>query len=88
MHTLFSLKYFLPIDVYVSDGKVGNTTGAFHVLPGKRSIIVADRGYTDTGLWRVWDSMGTSFVGRLKRTSNIGSLESSISQIMPNNTTL
>ncbi|MBR3903012.1 MAG: transposase [Akkermansia sp.] len=36
-------------------------------MPPGRSIIVADRGYDDTQLWRDWDSRGISFVVRLRK---------------------
>jgi len=36
-------------------------------MPPGRSIIIADRGYDDTQLWRDWDSMGISFVVRLRK---------------------
>ena len=48
LHTLFSFNDFLPVDVFVSDGKMSDNDGAYHVLPGRRSIVVADRGYDDT----------------------------------------
>lgn len=67
LHTLFSFNDFLPVDVFVSDGKMSDNDGAYHVLPGRRSIVVADRGYDDTRLWRDWDSMGVTFVVRLRR---------------------
>ena len=67
LHTLFSLNDFLPIDVHVSDGKMSDNIGAYHLMPPGRSIIVADRGYDDTQLWRDWDSRGISFVVRLRK---------------------
>ena len=67
LHTLFSLNDFLPIDVHVSDGKMSDNIGAYHLMPPGRSIIVADRGYDDTELWRDWDSRGISFVVRLRK---------------------
>lgn len=50
LHTLFSFNDFLPVDVFVSDGKMSDNDGAYHVLPGRRSIVMADRGYDDTRL--------------------------------------
>ena len=44
MHTLLSMKDFLPINVHVSDGKVPDNDGPFHLLPKRRSVIAADRG--------------------------------------------
>ena len=67
LHTLFSLNDFLPIDVYVSDGKMSDNLGAYHLMPRGRSIIVADRGYDDSQLWRDWDSRGITFVVRLRK---------------------
>lgn len=67
MHTLFSMRDFLPIDIHVSDGKESDNDGAIHLLPKHRSIIVADRGYDDTELWRNWDSNGITFVVRLRK---------------------
>ncbi len=67
LHTLFSFNDFLPVDIFVSDGKESDNNGAWHVLPSRRSIIVADRGYDDTALWRAWDSRGATFVVRLRR---------------------
>ena len=56
LHTLFSFNDFLPMDVFVSDGKMSDNDGAYHVLPGRRSIVVADRDSDDSALWRAWDS--------------------------------
>lgn len=67
LHTLFSFNDFLPVDIFVSDGKESDNNGAWHVMPTRRSIIVADRGYDDTALWRAWDSRGVTFVVRLRR---------------------
>ena len=67
LHTLFSLSDFLPVDIHISDGKEADNIGAYHVMPGRRSIVVADRGYDDSRLWRDWDSMGTTFVVRLRK---------------------
>lgn len=67
LHTLFSLNDFLPVDVHVSDGKLSDNLGAYHLMPPGRSIIVADRGYDDTELWRDWDSNGICFVVRLRK---------------------
>ena len=67
LHTLFSLNDFLPVDVHVSDGKLSDNLGPYHLMPPGRSIIVADRGYDDTELWRDWDSNGICFVVRLRK---------------------
>ena len=67
LHTLFSLRDFLPVDLYVSDGKMSDNNGAYQLMPAARSIIVADRGYDDSKLWRDWDSRGVTFVVRLRR---------------------
>ena len=67
LHTLFSLNDFLPIDIHISDGKEGDNIGAYHVMPGARSIVVADRGYDDSELWKDWDSRGVTFVVRLRK---------------------
>ena len=67
LHTLFSLRDFLPVDIHISDDKEADNDGAYHVMPGPGSIIVADRGYDDSRLWRAWDSMGTTFVVRLRK---------------------
>ena len=67
LHTLFSLRDFLPVDIHISDGKEADNDGAYHVMPGPRSIVVADRGYDDSQLWNAWDSMGTTFVVRLRK---------------------
>ncbi|MBQ3526214.1 MAG: transposase [Akkermansia sp.] len=68
LHTLFSLNDFLPIDVHVSDGKMSDNIGAYHLMPPGRSIIVADRGYDDTELRRDWDSRGISFARAIAET--------------------
>ncbi len=52
LHTLFSINDFLPIDVHVSDGKMSDNIEAYHLTPPRRGIIVADRGYDDSQLWR------------------------------------
>lgn len=75
LHTLFSLNDFLPVDIHISDGKETDNIGAYHVMPGARSIIVADRGYDDSCLWRDWDSMGTTFVVRLRKDIKFERLE-------------
>lgn len=67
LHTLFSLNDFLPIDVYVSDGKLSDNIGACHLMPPGRSVIVADGGYDDSLLWRDWNSSGIAFVVRLRK---------------------
>ena len=67
MHTLFSMRDFLPVDIYVSDGKKSDNEGAYQLIPNKRQIIVADRGYDDSALWKTWDSNGVTFVVRLRR---------------------
>lgn len=67
LHTLFALNDFLPVDVHVSDGKESDNIGAYHLVPSARSIIVADRGYDDSELWKEWDSRGVTFVVRLRR---------------------
>lgn len=67
LHTLFALNDFLPVEVHVSDGKESDNIGAYHLVPSPRSIIVADRGYDDSELWREWDSRGVTFVVRLRR---------------------
>ncbi|MGN0869498.1 MAG: transposase [Akkermansia sp.] len=58
---------FLPVDVYVSDAKMSDNNGAYQLMPAARSIIVADRGYDNSQLWRDWDSRGVTFVVRLRR---------------------
>lgn len=75
LHTLFSLNDFLPVDIHISDGKETDNIGAYHVMPGAGSIIVADRGYDDSCLWRDWDSMGTTFVVRLRKDIKFERLE-------------
>lgn len=75
LHTLFSLNDFLPIDIHVSDGKMSDNIGAYHLMPGARSIIVADRGYDDSQLWKDWDSRGVTFVVRLRRDIKFKRLE-------------
>lgn len=50
MHTLFSVRDFLPVDIYVSDGKKSDNEGAYHLIPNKRQIIIADRGYDDRAI--------------------------------------
>ena len=67
LYTLFSLNAFLPIDVHVSVGKMSDNIGAYHQMPHGRSIIVADRGYDDTQIWRDWDSRGISLEVRLRK---------------------
>lgn len=67
LHTLFSLNDFLPLDVHVSDGKEGDNIGAYHLMPSARSVIVADRGYDDSELWKEWDSKTATFVVRLRK---------------------
>ena len=75
LHTLFSLNDFLPIDVHVSDGKMSDNIGAYHLMPPGRSVIVADRGYDDSQLWRDWDSRGITFVVRLRKDIKFKRLE-------------
>lgn len=75
MHTLFSMRDFLPVDIYVSDGKKSDNEGAYHLIPNKRQIIVADRGYDDSALWKTWDSNGVTFVVRLRRDIQFDRLE-------------
>ena len=75
MHTLFSMRDFLPVDIYVSDGKKSDNDGAYQLIPNKRQIIVADRGYDDSALWRTWDSNGVTFVVRLRRDIQFDRLE-------------
>ena len=75
LHTLFSINDFLPIDIHVSDGKMSDNIGAYSLMPPERSIIVADRGYDDSQLWRDWDSRGISFVVRLRRDIKFKRLE-------------
>ena len=75
MHTLFSMRDFLPVDIYVSDGKKSDNEGAYHLIPNKRQIIVADRGYDDSALWKTWDSNGVTFVVRLRRGIQFDRLE-------------
>lgn len=48
MHTLFSMRDFLPVDIYVSDDKEFDNEGAYQLIPNKRQIMVADRGYDDS----------------------------------------
>ena len=67
LHTLFSLRDFLPVDIHIPDGKEADNDGAYHVIPGPGSIVVADRGYDDSQLRNAWDSMGTTFVVRLRK---------------------
>ena len=58
LHTLFSFNDFLPVDIFVSDGKEPDNNGTWHVMPSRRSIVVTDRGYDDTALWRAWAAGG------------------------------
>ncbi len=67
LHTLFSINDFLPIDVHVSDGKMSDNIGAYHLMPPGRSIIVPDRGYDDSQIRRDRDSRDISFVVWLRR---------------------
>ncbi len=67
MHTLFSLSDFLPQYIHISDGKMSDNLGAYHALPERGSVMVADRGYCDTELLKDWDSMGVCFVVRLRK---------------------
>ena len=38
LHTLFSLNDFLPIDVHVSDGKMSDNIGAYHLMENGLTI--------------------------------------------------
>lgn len=67
LHTLFSTRTLLPLDILVSEGKKADNMGAYGVFPGKRSVVVADRGYCDSELWNDWDSNGITFVVRNKK---------------------
>ncbi len=75
LHALFPTNGFLPIDIHVSDGKMSDNIGAYPLMPPGRSIIVADRGYDDSQLWRDWDSRRISFVVRLHRDIKLERLE-------------
>ena len=75
LHALFSLNDFLPIDVHVSDGKRSDNIGASHLRPPGRSVIVADRRYDDSQLWRDWGSRGITFVVRLRKDIRFKRLE-------------
>ncbi len=66
LHTLLDFEGLLPSYIYVSDGKLSDSLGAYHAFPPSHSIIVCDRGYCDSELWHDWDSNDIQFVVRFK----------------------
>lgn len=66
MHTLLDYDGHLPAYVNITDGKTGDTKGAYDVPLLKGSVIVADRYYNDFSLLDTWNSKGVYFVIRHK----------------------
>lgn len=55
-----------PEYVHITDGKAGDNTAAGSVKVKPGSIVVCDRGYSDTSLMSFWDSMKVFFVVRVR----------------------
>ena len=66
LHTLLNFMTLLPEYVHITDGKVADNTGARHVEVKPGSIVVSDRGYFDTRLLNIWDSIKVFFVVRVR----------------------
>ena len=66
LHTLLNFRTLLPEYVHITDGKAGDNTAARNVEVKPGSIVVCDRGYFDTLLLKLWDSMKVFFVVRVK----------------------
>jgi len=69
LHTLLDYDGCLPRYVYISDGKVGDVTGARSIDIPKNCVVVADRGYECFDLLKEWDEKGVTFVVRIKETT-------------------
>lgn len=66
LHTLLNFDMFLPELVVLTDGSVADNKAAHNVIVPTHSVVVADRGYFDTGLFSKWDSMDVFFVVRVR----------------------
>ena len=66
LHTLLNFMTLLPEYVYITDGKLADNTAARHVEVKPGSIVVSDRGYFDTRLLNIWDSIKVFFVVRVR----------------------
>ena len=64
--TLLNFMTQFPEYVHITDGKVADNTGARHVEVKPGSIVVSDRGYFDTRLLNIWDSIKVFFVVRVR----------------------
>ena len=75
LHTLLDYEDRLPVYIHISDGSMGDNSGAYFqpVSPGR--IIVGDRAYMDFALFNDWDSKGVFFVVRHKENLKFTSIE-------------
>jgi len=75
LHALLDYEDRLPAYVHISDGSMGDNSGAYYQPLAPGSIVVADRGYMDFALFNDWDSKGAFFVVRHKQNIKFTTLE-------------
>lgn len=75
IHTLLNNRTAIPELLNISEGKIGDITGAKEMdlmsALEKGSIIVFDRAYIDYGWWEKLNQKGIFFVSRVRKNQNI-----------------
>lgn len=64
LHTGLDYDTLLPEYLDITDGKVGEPQAIFLSSFEKHSVVIADRGYRDTKLFKLWEEMGVNFIVR------------------------
>ena len=68
IHVLMNGLNNYPIDVKITNGKVGDITIARKLRYEKNSILLIDRAYFDINWWVKLQNQGITFITRLKKT--------------------